>query len=108
MAQKIRLMAEYGPNALWWEDSEKVGPIDPSTLPLSQGTFIQLESWSQKYDSRLNRSDPASSRDFTPEELSEFEKEGINLWRKLQEELSPDYEVVYFSERLHKLLTDPD
>jgi hypothetical protein len=106
MAQRIKLMAEYGPESLWWDTPEKAGPINPATLPLSQDTVMQLEDWAQQYDNLLDRLDPASSAYFTSEELNEFEEEGINLWRKLQQELLPDYEVVYFSERLRRLLTD--
>lgn len=31
-----------------------------------------------------------------------FEEEGISLWQQLQKELAPDYEIVYFSDRLRK------
>ena len=108
MTQRIRLMAEYGSESLWWDDSEKVGPIDPAALSLSQDTILHLKKWAQQYDSRLNRSDPASSAYFTDAELSKFEEEGILLWQQLREELSSDFEVVYFSERLRKVVSDPN
>ncbi|BDI18608.1 hypothetical protein ANSO36C_44100 [Nostoc cf. commune SO-36] len=36
-----------------------------------------------------------------------FEEEGISLWKQLQTELAPNYQVVYFSELLGKVLTHP-
>ncbi|MHC5729637.1 MAG: hypothetical protein ACYTXY_37035 [Nostoc sp.] len=35
-AEKIKLMADYGCYPLWWVSSDKIGNIDPETLPLSQ------------------------------------------------------------------------
>ncbi|HEY9706198.1 MAG TPA: hypothetical protein V6C58_27425, partial [Allocoleopsis sp.] len=44
--------------------------------------------------------DPASSG--FPDDHSEsiFEAEGISLWYQLREELYPDYEVYYLSDRV--------
>ena len=35
-----------------------------------------------------------------------FEAEGISLWKQLQKELAPNYEVFYFSETLRKVVSD--
>ncbi|MDD1421097.1 hypothetical protein MEO40_18590 [Dolichospermum sp. ST_sed1] len=91
---------------LWWVDSDKAGDIDPETLELNQETVTRLEKWADIYDARLNWEDPANSRDLNPEEKAAFEAEGISLWKQLQKELAPNYEVVYFSETLRKVVTD--
>ncbi|WP_325052228.1 hypothetical protein [Dulcicalothrix desertica] len=54
----------------------------------------------------LNQDDPAASYFPSLEASSAFEEEGISLWKQLQKELAPDYEVVYFSNRLHKVVAN--
>ncbi|MEA5618540.1 hypothetical protein VB711_11930 [Cronbergia sp. UHCC 0137] len=104
--EKIKLMADYGCYPLWWVSPDKVGNIDPETLPLSQETITRLEKWEESYNASLNWEDPANSPDLSPEEEAAFEEEGISLWKQLQKELAPNYEVVYFSELLGKVVTD--
>ncbi|MBD1828695.1 hypothetical protein NDI47_08150 [Microcoleus vaginatus GB1-A2] len=36
-----------------------------------------------------------------------YEQQGINLWLQLQQELSPDYEVLSFSQKLRKVISHP-
>ena len=105
MAIKIKLMADYGCNPLWWADADKVGNIDPEKLPLLQKTIDRLHNWAKAYNATLNWSDPASSLGFPSIEAdAAFEEEGISLWKQLQKELAPNYEVVYFSDRLGKIV----
>ncbi|GAA6623181.1 hypothetical protein [Scytonema sp. NUACC26] len=94
MSEKIKLMADYGCYPLWWA-SDKAGDIDPATLSLSQETIIRLEKWAEVYDAKLNWDDPASSGFPSFEVRDAFEEEGISLWKQLQQELAPNYEVVY-------------
>jgi hypothetical protein len=105
-SEKIKLMADYQCYPLWWVNSDKAGDIDPETLPLSQETISRLQKWADIYDAILNWEDPNSSDFPSLEAKAAFEKEGISLWKQLQEELAPNYEVVYFSETLRKVLTD--
>jgi hypothetical protein len=106
MAIKIKLMADYGCDPLWWADADKVGNIDPGKLPLSQETIFRLHQWAKAYNATLNWSDPTDSPGFPSAEAeAAFEEEGISLWKQLQKELAPSYEVVYFSERLAKVVT---
>jgi len=107
MAVKIKLMADYGCDPLWWADADKVGNIDPARLPLSQETISYLRKWAADYNATLNWQDPANSPDLSAEAEAAFEKEGISLWKQLQTELAPNYQVVYFSELLGKVLTHP-
>lgn len=106
MKEKIKLMADYGCYPLWWVSSEKIGDIDPETLPLSQETINRLEKWADMYDAKLNQDEPGLSSFLSTEEQENFEKEGINLWRQLKQELAPKYEVVYFSEKLGKIVAN--
>jgi len=106
MAEKIKLMADYGCYPLWWASSGKAGDIDPETMPLSEKTVSRLEKWADIYDAKLNWEDPNSSGFPTLEAKAAFEQEGISLWKQLQKELAPNYEVIYFSEQLRKIVTD--
>ncbi|MDF0554997.1 hypothetical protein [Kamptonema sp. UHCC 0994] len=107
MAMKIELMADYGCYPLWWANGEKVGDIDPATLPLSQETLLRLEKWADAYDAKLNWDDPASSGFASLETKKAFEDEGISLWHQLRKELVPEYEVFYFSNMLEEHITHP-
>ena len=108
MTKRIKLMAEYSAFPLWIVEPTSPGPIDPKKLPLQQETLAQLTAWSEKYQSQLNLEDPANSNFLQGRELLEFEEEGVRLWLRLREELSPEYEVEYFSESLDKILKDPN
>ncbi|MDB9513960.1 hypothetical protein PN499_22425 [Kamptonema animale CS-326] len=107
MSKKIRLMADYGCDPLWWNEPDEVGDIDPAQFALHPETINRLYNWVQAYDARLNWDDPGNSPDLTQEKSEAFEAEGISLWKQLRQELSPHYEVLYFSDRLGKLLSHP-
>ncbi len=103
---KIKLMADYGCYPLWWASSDKVGDIDPETMPLTEETISHLEKWADIYNATLNWQDPGNSPDLSPEAAAAFEQEGISLWKQLQKELAPNYEVIYFSEQLNQVVTN--
>lgn len=107
MAIKIKLMADYGCDPLWWAGDHRVGNINLATLPLSQEIIQRLYDWADAFDARLNLADPYDSPEVTPEEVERFEWEGLSLWKQLNQELVPDYEVVYFSSHFHQVFTDP-
>lgn len=108
MPKRIKLMAEYNSHPIWSMETDSLGPIDPATLPLTQETIVRLRLWVDRYQAQLNMADPANSAFLQGKELVEFEEEGIRLWLKLREELGPEYAVAYFSERLRRLLDNPE
>jgi hypothetical protein len=108
MKRKIKLMPDYQCHPLWWCAPEPPGNIDPATLPLSARTVSELERWARAFDERLDFDDPATQRALPPEAVRAFEQEGLRLWRRLREELSPGYEVSYRSETWGRLFTDPE
>ncbi len=107
MKDIIKLNTDYFCYPLWWATPGKVGNIDPETLPLSSETKQQLKNWSNTYNSILNLDDPGASGFVDEETRNNFEREGICLWMKLKQELEANYEVVYFSEKLQKVLNSP-
>jgi hypothetical protein len=91
----IKLMAEYGAFPLWESSSERVGDIDPGTLPLSAPLQEKLKNWAAVYDATLDMDDPRSSGFKTDQEVEEFRKEGLELSKQLQHELLPfGYTVI--------------
>ena len=109
MIVAIKLMPDYACYPLWWEGENRVGNIDPETLPLSQETIKRLHGWSEAYDATLNWNDPADSPGFLNHNDQEaFEHEGIELWKQLQKELPSHFKVYYFSDRLKKLVSSSE
>ena len=88
-------MPDYDCYPLWHAGGEDVGNINPDNLPLSKETVERLDRWAKAYDLTLNREDPPSSG-FESEEASiKFDEEGQTLWKILQQELGPEYQVIY-------------
>ena len=104
---KIKLMLEYFSHSLWELDADNIGDIDPKTLPLSSETIAKLEAWANTYNNILNWDDPAASGFVSLAEEEEFEREGVRLWLQLKQELPANYNIVYFSDRLRRVVRDP-
>lgn len=107
MTKKIELMTDYYCHPLWEIGPDSNGDLAPEMLPLQQETIQRLQKWAASFDSILNEDDPAASDFASEEDLQAFEKEGICLWHQLRAELSPDYEVGYFSQLRRKHFTHP-
>lgn len=108
MTKHIELMADYNGYMLWRHDPPDIGPIHPEKLPLKPETIQRLHVWAERYNDSLNWDDPAHTEPWSPEETQEFEEEGVRLWRLVREELSPDFEVGYYSMVLERHLKNPD
>jgi hypothetical protein len=108
MTKKIRLMVDYGCDPLWWDEPDKVGDIDPETLPLQEKTIEQLHNWAKMYDKTLDWDNPADSPGFANKQEEEtFEKEGILLWKQVQKELADQYEISYYSQIFQQVYQNP-
>jgi hypothetical protein len=105
MNRKIKLMAEYNYSPLW--DMETADNLDLDELPLSSSIQKKLSNWAEIYNQIINWDNPADSS-FSDVVQDNFEKEGVNIWQQLQEELSPNYQIFYFSEKHQRLLTPED
>ena len=102
-------MTDYHCWPLWWnkDDSQRVGDIDLSELPLQKSTVEKLLAWQDRYDQQLNIDDPSASEWFSTVELEEFENEGLSLWKQVSNELAEEYEVSYFSQK-RQMILQPD
>ncbi|MGK7929101.1 MAG: hypothetical protein AB4290_28340 [Spirulina sp.] len=108
MKRSLKLMPDYFSHPLWGLDRDNIGDIDPKTLPLSPETIQQLQNWQDCYDAILNWDDPASSGFASEKDKIDFERQGIELWQKLRQELAPNYEIQYFSTCLQRVLLHSD
>jgi hypothetical protein len=102
MLQRIKLMPDYSCYPLW--DRDDGGDIEPWELPLSETTIERLLNWQDIYDRTIDWDDPASAGFASEKEKKVFEREGISLWKQLQKELGDEYEIVYFSQLLQRVI----
>jgi hypothetical protein len=103
MNRKIKLMAEYNYSPLW--DMETADNLDLDELPLSSSIQKKLSNWAEIYNQVINWDNPADSSFSDVLTQDNFEQDGIAIWQQLQEELSPNYQIFYFSEKQQRLLT---
>jgi hypothetical protein len=102
--KNLKLMADYNCFAIW--DVDAPDNLNPDELPISDALKSRIHAWEQKFDSTLNRADPASSGFITEEALRIFDSEGLKIWECLREELGSEYHVQYYS-RIKRNLLDP-
>lgn len=96
MAKTLRLLADYDCDPLW--DPDAADYVSPSELPLSSELVSRLDRWQAQYDSLLNLADPYAMGFRTREEADAFEKEGLELARRVQKELGANYAIFYRDE----------
>jgi hypothetical protein len=94
---RIKVMADYGCHALWWDadPSGRIGNIDPETLGLSPGLVAALRAWAERFDAALDMEDPANSPGLAPEEEQAFRQEGKMLAQRVGEELGEGVAVRF-------------
>lgn len=102
-------MADYYSSGVWWRNGpdEESGCFDAKRLPLSHVTLEGLQKWQEAYDSQLNSQNFEESQFFSEQELKIFDQQGIALWKQVRQELSPEYEIWYFSQYWQQTFTDP-
>jgi len=93
--EQIRLMADIAPVALFMKD----GMIEYDYVPLTEELIDRIKEWNKIYCSWLNWDDPGNSPEPPLEDQEAFDKEGIEIWKQLIQELGDDYEVVYFGHK---------
>lgn len=75
----IKLMPDYDCSPLWYHGGSKIGPVDLTSLGLSEALVEKLQHWAATYDSYLNRGDPATTT-WTKEEEQRFDADGRDLF----------------------------
>lgn len=97
-------MADYCCYPLW--NMETGDNLEAEDLPLSLEISKKLTDWAIIYDRIINWDDPSLSGFKSDQEKNDFEKQGVILAIKIQEELGFDYQVFFFSEIQQKLFSD--
>jgi hypothetical protein len=96
MEKRINLMPDYRCSPLWvYQGGEFLDNPDPDELPVTGELKAALQIWAASYEGTLDPEDPARSGFTTPADRDAFDVEGQRLWRELQAQLGPDYEVLY-------------
>ena len=88
---RLLVMCDYFADPIWTEDGAM---IELDSLPLSDASKAQLREWAAWYD-RLGTDESA----WTPDVEREFDTDCRRLWRRVAEELEPEYRVGYVDER---------
>lgn len=92
--RRLRLMADYGCHPLWGTAADEIGDVDPSGLPISAGLAAALAAWAAAYDATSNPDDPIASGFPSEVAAAAFRAQGIDLARRLREELGAGWEIV--------------
>jgi len=92
-------MFEWGGGCLWCgnknaRDRFGVGPIEEKLL-LTEPTRLELNSLSGWHDKSLNWQYPPDPGPWSSEEHARFEAATLSIQHRLQNELGPEFEVVY-------------
>jgi hypothetical protein len=95
-------MADYGAFPLWAVPAEDpvsaddvwAGGLVPGDLPLSPSLIAELQAWAEKHDRLLG---PTFEWPTEQAKIA-FVADGRQLVARVRDELSSDYEVVYFDE----------
>lgn len=103
----IKLMPDYRCYPLWGMDDDNIGDIDPTTLPLSPEMIARLKVYADEFDAGLNWDDPGNTPPATEAETEALEQFGLSLWEQLRQELSANYHVFYFSQKLRRVIHSP-
>jgi len=88
--QKLWFMFNYG--ALWclWTD---FGFTLAGNFNLSTELISEMESMCKEFDTRLNWDYPQGPLLWSAEQQEDFNKRAENLYKRVVEELGPEYEV---------------
>ncbi|MFE3172443.1 hypothetical protein ACFXPA_14435 [Amycolatopsis sp. NPDC059090] len=99
--RSIKIMAEWGAEAVWFYDSDTrpvTNPTDPASpeLGLSAELARDLTEWQDEWDATLNHADPAPA--FPSAEAGRrFDERGWELVRRVRSEVPADWDVSYLS-----------
>ena len=104
MSKQLKLMSDYHCFPLWEIGEDGKENPDPNELPLSDELKSALHRWSMSFDETLNDDYPPDSGFARREDEEAFESEGLRLWQELQTQLRGTYEVVYYSQRLARVI----
>ncbi|HEY9663690.1 MAG TPA: hypothetical protein V6C65_35020, partial [Allocoleopsis sp.] len=75
-------------------------------LPLNRTTKVQLRLWLDKLKTICGEKNLL--RFASLETYEAFDREGVELWKKVCQELASNYDVFYYSTRLRGLFKHPD
>ncbi|MEL7329448.1 MAG: hypothetical protein AAGJ69_06355 [Cyanobacteria bacterium J06559_1] len=90
---KLRLAMEYGADPIWEIFEDGSDNLDHRNLPLSESLKHDLDIWSQCYLDTFDEDYPPDGGFASVAEEKAFEEEGLNLWKRLRQELDPDIQM---------------
>lgn len=105
---QIKVMADYDCAPLWWDDdAERMGPIEPETIGLSDRLCADLQSWAAAFDATLVRDDPKLSGFVSEAEERAFYDCGRELAKRVADELGVAHQVRYWHDWVNACVVQP-
>jgi hypothetical protein len=101
--RKILFMPDF-PGDVFWEQSEKGGPVAPEDLNLSSETCSLVWEFYKRWSEIDNDSKNDGIRKI---DYGLLDVHGIKLWKQLRTELSGQCEVFFYSHRFNESFEDP-
>jgi hypothetical protein len=106
MTGAIILIGGWDSTLFWWDPNcGSRGRIDEATLPISADLKRQLDDWYRTY-SELYHGDGEGPVPVLEERL--LDDKGLEIWKRLREELDGVYEVLFFSHQFSCPFASPE
>lgn len=91
----IRFGAVYGAPPIFCADVDQMGYVEPESLPLSESLLADLGVWDHEYQVTFREDYPPDSQFPSDKDRIHHNQRGLELSRRLEEELGPDTLVEF-------------
>jgi hypothetical protein len=102
----IILIGGWDSTLFWWDwHCGAKGRIDEATLPISADLKRQLDDWYRTYSELYHEGD---EKPVPVLEERLLDDKGLEIWKRLREELDGVYEVLFFSHQFSYPFSSPE
>lgn len=91
----IRLGAVYGASPIFCADIDKMGYVEPRSLPIAPSLVAAIKDWDQEFQQTFCEDYPPDSRFESEEARVQHNVRGVQLWKRLQKELGAGTSVEF-------------
>ncbi|MDR0874442.1 MAG: hypothetical protein LBN27_13425 [Prevotellaceae bacterium] len=96
-------MPDYDCSPIWELNKyDFFEPIVINDIEIQEDLKIEILEWDTLFQNTLDRKDGRNSGFSTNEDLDNFDKKGIEIWKKIIKQLPKD-NIYYFSVKYYKL-----
>lgn len=84
---RLKVMADYHCDAVWFDSEAGMGPIASDALGISWALARDLDAWADEFDDSIDWDDPGGVPRWTDEDHDAHDRRGAALTQRLREEL---------------------